>query len=327
MAALTPQRLAQAAYLYYVKDMPQADVARVLGVSRSNVSRMLSAAREQHLVRFEIDYPTARDSDLEAAVLAEYASTGLREAMVLQTDSLDAPAAGVGALLAVCRGAGEWLSGSLRNGQTVGLSWGHTLQTLVDSAKFDRHWDVQVVQLMGVATLDSRHSGHDLVRDLAERVGGTYAYFNAPAVAPSREVARSLESSPLVAAALSRARGVDLAVVGVGAFNTDSSRTFLMEVAQATSADVEEAQARGVVGQVCGRFFDSEGDQVDLALTERVLSIDLDDLRSIPAVVVVAAGDDKAVAVRGALRGGLARTVIIDSTLARGLLSGQPGRT
>lgn len=325
MAALTPQRLAQAAFLYYVKDMSQAEVARVLGVSRSNISRMLSAAREQHLVRFEIDYPTARDHSLESDLLATFGASGLQEAIVVETDSLDdGPESGVGSLLSVCRGASEWLSTAFRPGQTVGLSWGSTIQTLVDSARFDGHWDIHVVQLTGVATFDPKRSGHDLVRDLAERVGGTYSYFHAPAVAPTKEVARSLEGSPLVASALSQAKAVDLAVLGIGAFDVGSSATFLKEIAEATPEDIKQAKARGVVGQICGRFFDARGEQVDLPLSERVLSIDLDDIRALPLVIVVAAGESKAQALHGALTGGLTNVVVVDSPLARALLSVAP---
>ena len=39
--------LVKAARLYYLEDRSQADVARALGVSRSSVSRILAAAREQ----------------------------------------------------------------------------------------------------------------------------------------------------------------------------------------------------------------------------------------------------------------------------------------
>lgn len=318
MPALTRQRLAQAAFLYYVEGLSQEQVSRQLGVSRSNVSRMLTSAREQKVVRFEIDYPTVRNHSLESAVQARFSSTRLRSALVLE---VDADAVGVGAMLAVCRGASEWLSGVLRNGQTIGLSWGRTIQTLVDSAHFDGRWDVNVVQLSGEASLDPARSGHDLVRDLAERIGGRYSYFNAPAVAPTREVAASLAGSPLVASALRQARAVDLAILGLGAFNAESSRLFLSEVAEASAEELAEAGAKGVIGQICGRFFDATGTQVDIALTERVLSIDLPDLRRIPSVAIVAAGSAKAEALASAVVGGLADVIIVDSALARDLVA------
>ena len=94
MPALTRQRLAQAAFLYYVEGLSQEQVARQLGVSRSNVSRILTSAREQKVVRFEIDYPTVRNHSLESAVQDHFASTRLGTALVLE---VDADAVGVGA--------------------------------------------------------------------------------------------------------------------------------------------------------------------------------------------------------------------------------------
>lgn len=320
VTALTPQRLAQAAFLYYVENMGQDQVSRVLGVSRSNVSRMLTAARELNLVRFEIDYPLVRNYALEAAIQAKFGNTGLRDTIVVDADSEGAQS-DVGALLAVSRGASQWLSEVLRNGQTLGLSWGRTIQTFVSSAYFESRWDVNVVQLAGVASLDPQRSGHDLVRDLAERVGGKYSYFNAPAVAPTKEVARSLEGSPLVALALQQARSVDVAILGVGTYNEETSRKFLEEIAEATAAELAEASDKGVVGQICGRFFNREGQQVDIALAQRVLSIDLPDLKKLPVVAILAAGYGKAEALTSAIRGGLAHVIVIDSALGRGILA------
>ena len=322
MPALTRQRLAQAAFLYYVEGLSQEQVSRQLGVSRSNVSRMLTSAREQKVVRFEIDYPTIRNHSLESAVQARFAATRLSSALVLEVDD---DAVGVGAVLAVCQGASEWLSGALRNGQTIGLSWGRTIQTLVDSAHFDGRWDVNVVQLSGEASLDPARSGHDLVRDLAERLGGRYSYFNAPAVTPTREVAAAMARSPLVASALRQARSVDLAILGLGAFNEESSRRFLAEVAEASPEELTEAEAKGAIGQICGRLFDAAGRQVDTALTDRVLSADLPAIRSNPSGAIGAAGSAKTAALASAVVGGLADVIIIDSLLARDLLAYSAG--
>jgi DNA-binding transcriptional regulator LsrR (DeoR family) len=80
-----------------------------------------------------------------------------------------------------------------------------------------------------------------------------------------------------------------------------------------------------VIGQICGRFFDVTGAQVDIALTERVLSIDLPDLRTIPSVAIVASGRTKARALASAVLGGLADVIIVDSALARDLLTFSAG--
>lgn len=222
-------------------------------------------------------------------------------------------------VLSVARSAAEWLGGNLRDGQTLGLFWGGTIKTMVDVARFDRTIDAHVIQLAGEWSNDPRQSGHNLVRDLAVKLGGRYTYFNAPAVAATPADADSLLAGPHVANSLAVARSADVSVVGVGAFLTGTTRMFL-EQAHATAEEIAEAQRKNVVGQLAGRFFDGSGTQVELALHRRLVSLDLDEVRQVKTIVVIASGAGKEMAVRGALRGGLVDVLITDTALAQTLL-------
>ncbi|WP_334173062.1 sugar-binding transcriptional regulator [Sinomonas sp.] len=317
MARLSAERLAHAAFLYYVQGMSQMEVAHALGVTRSNVSRMLSAAREQYIVRFEISYPLDRDPLLEQRLLSRFSHDGVREVVVVP-----ARETGVGreshGLLAVGQAACNWLDRNLKDGQVLGLSWGRTTEAMVDSAHFSRRVDVEVVQVAGELSIDSRFSGHDLVRNLAEKLGGRYQYFNAPATTPDEATASALSQTQQVAQALSAARASDVAVLGIGQYGMGSSELFLQR-AGASAAELKEAQDHGAVGQISGRFYDSEGRQLDLAVNRRILSLDLEDLKQIPTVVGVASGERKAQAVRAAIRGGLVHVLVLDSPLALAL--------
>ncbi len=309
-------RLAQAAFWYYVQDLSQEEVARRLGTSRSNVSRLLRAARERGIIKFEVVYPTRRDLRLEEALRARYA---LNDVIVAT-----APSNGAGGpkttLLAAARAGADWLGSRLQDGDLLGLFWGGTVQALVDAAHFDHRVDAHVIQLGGEWSNDSNRSGHNLVRDLAVKLGGRYTYFNAPAFAPTAEAADAILDGPQIRALLDLARSATLAVVGVGAFLTDTTRMFL-DQANASPEEVAEAEQRGVVGQIAGRFFDADGGQVDLALHHRLVSLDLAEVRRIETIVVVASGTSKVRAVQGAVRGGLVDVLVVDAGLASALLT------
>ena len=64
------------------------------------------------------------------------------------------------------------------------------------------------------------------------------------------------------------------------------------------------------------------------AVADRLITLDEDALRAIPEVIAVVSGASKADAVRAALRGGLAQSLVVDSELARALLrqDEQPSR-
>jgi deoxyribonucleoside regulator len=324
--AASSSRLAYAAYLYYVHDLDQSEIARRLGVSRSNVSRMLTSARELGIVRFHVVYEPTREHDLEEALVARFGSGRLEEALVVRPPAEDdraEHASEVGlapSTLALSEAVVEWLSTHLAPGQRLGLSWGGTLQAIVDAAHFDHPIDVHVVQVAGELSLDPRHSAHDLVRDLATKLGGHCTYFNAPAVLGSAEDLSRFRRSPQVAEALELARGVDVALLGIGAFGVGTSGLFL-DHSRATPEELSEATARGVVGQMAGRFFDADGHQADLALHQRVLSVELDDLAKVPTVVAAATTAAKARAVSAALRGGLVSVLACDAALAEAVLA------
>lgn len=317
MVRLSPERLAHAAFLYYVQDLSQMEIAKQLGVTRSNVSRMLTAAREQYIVKFEIAYPLNRDPAMEQRLLAKYSGEGVTEVVVVPGRETGVGTASHG-LLAVGQAGCDWLDKNLRDGQTLGLCWGSTVEAMVDSAHFNRRVDVEVVQLAGELSIDSRFSGHDLVRNLAEKLGGRYRYFNAPATTQDEATAASLMKTEQVANSLALGRTSDVAVLGVGQYGMSSSDLFLQRAA-ASDDEIREAVELGAVGQISGRFYDREGKQLDLSINRRIISLDLDDLRDIPTVVTVASGDHKTEAVSAAIKGGLVNVLIVDSALGQAL--------
>lgn len=309
------ETLAQVAYWYYVQELSQDDIAARIGVSRSQVSRFLRAARQQRVVRFHIQFPTIRHADLEESVRQRFQGTPLREVIVARTPSASGVDSAEAGLISIARAAADWLPRHLEDDMILGLSWGGTIQMVVDLIEFSRPIDVRVVQLAGEISLDPRHSGHDLVRDLADRVGGRRNYFNAAAVLPSPELARALVDSPHVREALKLARASNVGLFGIGEFNRGTSKTFL-DQADITDAERREARAKGAIGQVCGRFFDRAGQQVDLELHQRILSVSIDELRQIPVKVVVASGAEKRDPTIAALSGGLINVLIVDEALA-----------
>ncbi|HVH94230.1 MAG TPA: sugar-binding domain-containing protein, partial [Nocardioidaceae bacterium] len=81
----------------------------------------------------------------------------------------------------------------------------------------------------------------------------------------------------------------------------------------------------GPVGDACCRFFDAVGRPIRGVVHDRVLAVELDDLRRIPMVMGVATGAEKSAGVLGALRGNVIDGLITDAGLALTLLSGPSG--
>jgi DNA-binding transcriptional regulator LsrR (DeoR family) len=307
-----PVLLAKAARLYFLDDRSQDDVAAILGTTRSNVSRMLKQARDLGIVEIRIVDPAGRDQELERALRDRF---GLRDARVLEV------AAGTDVLSGVGRLAARWLDETLRDGQVVALSWGQTLQAMVRATDGVARRDVEVVQLVGgLSALDSALTGQELVRELSERMGARHRYLHAPALFGSAEALTVMLHEQAIADALDAAKAADVAVVGIGAAGLGSSRA-LLDALALSPAQRAQFDAAGPVGDVCGRFYDLSGQEVDSVVNQRVLAVTLDDLRAIPTVAGVAAGPEKAPGILGALHGRIVDVLICDQAAARLVLA------
>jgi DNA-binding transcriptional regulator LsrR (DeoR family) len=304
--------LIKAARMYFLDGRSQDDVARALGTSRSNVSRMLTAARAQGIVEIRVHDQTSREKDLEQALQERFELSHVRVAAFRP---------GVDALAAAGDLAAQWLDESLRDGHVLGLSWGTSLQAMVESFSVDQPRSVEVVPLVGgLSTADSLVAGQELVRELAGRLGATYRYLHAPALLRSETARDALLAEPTVADVLQRAQTADIAMVGIGAVGTGSSREMLDGLGLSAS-ERQSFFAEGPVGDTCCRFFDAAGRAIRGVVHDRVLAVELDDLRRISTVIGVATGPGKAPGVLGALRGGLVDGLITDASLALALVS------
>jgi hypothetical protein len=88
------------------------------------------------------------------------------------------------------------------------------------------------------------------------------------------------------------------------------------------SADeLAELVGAGAVGEIGSRFFDCAGQPCDTAFDRRLVALDLRQLRAVPLVIGVAAGQHKAAAILGAVRGGYLKALVTDDLTASAVLA------
>jgi DNA-binding transcriptional regulator LsrR (DeoR family) len=305
--------LVQVARLYYRDNLSQAEIASRLDTSRSNVSRMLTAAQARGIVEIRIHEQVPRDFALEDGLVERY---GLRAAVVASRDHrYDVrPLDRVGEL------AWGWLRERLTDGTTIAMSWGEALQSVVMAAPPQVQSSTEVVQLLGgVSARASLVTGQELVRELASRLGASYRYLHAPAAFHSSTAREVPMQEPSIVEALDSARDAQLALVGIGNVSHGSSAAILQAVS-ATGQELADFEAAGPVGDIAGRYFDAAGTPIHGSVDDRILALSLEEIAAIPTVVAVAAGPDKQRAARGALTGRLVDVLVCDAALAESLV-------
>ena len=221
------ERLAQAAFWYYVQDLGQDEVARRLGTSRSNVSRLLRAAREQGVVRFEIAYPLNRNRAWSSGCSTPSRRPTFERSSWPATPSTRTARPPRSRCLHRRQGRGRVAAGQPEGRQHPGPVLG-------------RH-DQDAGRCGPVRPQDRRArraAGRRVEQQPALRrprpgprpgpkLGGRHTYFNAPAVAASAAEAAALAGGSQVGNALALARSADVAIVGIGSFPTGTTEQFL----------------------------------------------------------------------------------------------------
>jgi DNA-binding transcriptional regulator LsrR (DeoR family) len=278
---------------FYMDGASKSDIAEQLGLSRFKV---------------ELDYRGDLDLDLSVRLAAAY---DLRHCVVVDSAVDD----GAAARAALGRAAAKLLREIVEPDDVLGLAWARSLMAMRDA--LTRLAPCPVVQLTGALSRpDVDESSIELVRDVARISGGPASYFYAPMILPDPATTKALRTQPEVARAISRFPDVTKAVVGLGAWAAGQST-----VADAvTEAERREMYALGVRAELCGVQLDAAGEAVITALTDRLIGIDAAGLQAIPDVIAIAYGPSKAEAVRAALRGGWATSLVTHAALARELL-------
>ncbi|WP_379659789.1 sugar-binding transcriptional regulator [Pseudonocardia aurantiaca] len=300
---------ASVARRYYLDGRSKVEIAEEFELSRFKVARLLDDARASGLVRIEIGHPGTVDVDLSGRLMT---ALGLKHCVVTDTpdDHPESLREHLGAA------AADLLTEIITPDDVLGLSWARSVSAM--AAALHRLATVPVVQLTGaLARPGVDDSSIEVVRDVARVAGGPAYFFYAPMAVPDATTAQALRRQPEVAQAFSRIDTVTCAVAGVGAWTPEQSTLY-----DATSeAERRELARQGVCAEISGVLVDSDGAPVPSSLTERMIGITAEQMRTVPEVIAIVYGTAKVEAVLAAVRGGMVDSLVTHSTLAEALIS------
>ncbi len=305
------QLMAQVAKLYYEESLTQQAIAEQLNLSRQKVSRMLLRAREEGIVRISVFDPLPANRELERE-LQEI--SGLRQVVLVGGEGLEEET--LRRRIGVA--AAEFISQTIVDGQEVGIGWGRTLAALVNALPKAHKKDVSVIPLVGgIGELAPAFQVNELARRLAEVFGGSYRFFHLPAFTYDQEVWETLMRTKEVASISEHWTRLNPAIVGIGHVELQHASTMFFGD-YIPPVHLAQLEAKGAVGDICGRFYDIRGNPVTVGAG--VIGISISDLAAVPERIAVAGGLEKTRAILGAIRGGLISTLISDTATARAIL-------
>ena len=301
---------ARAIWLYHVEGCTQNEIATQLGINRVMVVRLLADARRRNEVRISISAPLTELLLLEREMETRF---GINRVIVAPFADPEADPVKV-----IAAAAGNFISGEMKAGMTVGVGWGRTLFNTLPFITGATLEDFRVVSLLGGIAAARRFNPAEFAWQFAELFQGEGFLIPAPAVVDSPETKYALLERCGLSAIFEMADNLDVALLSCGGI---SSLTTSYRTGYLSEADRRSLIEAGAIGDVLYNFIDEHGDLVAHEVNNRVISVNLARLRRTPERVLISGGKDKLVALRAAIRTVAPTTLILDEQTALALLA------
>jgi len=298
------------AWLYHFEGLTQSEIAQGLELPRSRVIKLLRDALNSGTVSVQLSDPRYNGLKIELELKRRL---GLKDAFVIPT-----PKQPQALVRLLGRAAAAYLPKIVRNGMTIGTAWGAALLETAKQFRPLSRRDMTVAMLMG-GTPDSipEVNPSDVARLFAERLNGRMYYLCAPLVLEDPALRVLLLKDKSIRTPLVLARASNIALLGAGGTHPDATLTSTGVI---SGAQLAELRAKGAVGDLLGRFYDLGGAPIRTELDDRVVGLELADLRQIALTVLVAGGPHKVMPITGAIRGRYINTLVTDEATAQALL-------
>jgi deoxyribonucleoside regulator len=303
-------KVIEAAKLYYLLDYNQNEIAKILGVSRPTVSRLLQQAKSDGIVKISIMDPTENIENLASQLEKKFQ---LKKAIVASIPQYEDH------IIKNYLGerASAYLDEILKDGDIIGVTWGTTLYHIAIELKQKFVKNVQVVQLKGgVSHAETNTYASEILYLFGKAYHTTPLHLPLPAIVDHIVVKQAMEADRHIRRILEMGKQANIALFTIGSIKTDS---LLFQLGYFTDSDLESLDGKAV-GDICSRFFDKDGQICNESLNERTLGVNLDELRKKEYSIVVAGGPNKIDGIYGALIGKYANVLITDQFTAKFLL-------
>jgi DNA-binding transcriptional regulator LsrR (DeoR family) len=299
----------RAAWMYFIEQMTQNEIAEVLGVGRVTIVRMLAEARARNEVKIAIESELSELIKLERALERTF---GIQQAFVAPLSTSEADP-----IPAIAAKTGAYLSEAMKSGMRVGVGWGRTLFSSLSFITPKSLSDFKVISLLGGVGVARQINPAEFAWRFAQTFQGEGYLIPAPAVVDSVETKVALIERCGLQDIFRMTDDLDAVLLSIGGIR---SATTFYRGGYLKEAQREELIARGSVGDLLFHPFDINGQIVDHPINGVVMSVDVDRLRRAPLRILTSGGSEKIEALLGAMNLIAPTVLITDEESARRVL-------
>lgn len=280
-----PYLLYKIACYYYQDGLMQEEIAEIEQISRSQISRYLSRARELGIAQVSVSLPEA--PDIKALEMRLEEGLGLERVVV-------APCAvhrEHARTHAIASSASVHLTEAFQDAHVIGFGWGRTIyETSLQLPYRKGTQNTLYVPLIGVAGVnDPSFQINTIIDRIAERQKGQGYFLTLPTFRQKKIPVAGIDSAR-IKKLKNYWKVLDVAVFGLGTIR-QSERFMGEEAWPLYNQKVRNSKAEG---EILSQFFYQDGRLLDYGEADYIqLAFDLHQLREVPVTVCLAGGSEK----------------------------------
>lgn len=299
----------RAAWMYFIEEMTQNDIAQQLGVGRVTVVRLLTDARERNEVKFSIQGGLQECIEVARELEKRFQ---IDEVIVVPMSNPEADATGP-----ISTATGMFLNEIVTPGLRIGVGWGRTLLESLSYISEVATPDMAVVSLLGGITKVKQFNPSEFAWRFSNLFQADCYLMTAPAIVDSPATKKALIDNCGLGEVFERAQTLDAVLLSVGDLDVEGTpyrNGFVSESVRSAMV------AQGAVGETLFNYFDAKGKPVKSAISGCVMAVPLKTIVDTPKRIIASGGLRKAEALLGAIRMVRPTVLVTDEFAARRIL-------
>ena len=299
------KQMQEVAILYYEKKHTQHEIAQIMNLSLQTVSKLLNDSIRENILEIKIHNPEITCTDLEQAICSKFK---IKNAVICGVSVTDESLS----RLITVKKAADYIRPLVKRGnQKIAISWGRTIQMLIDEFQKVSTSDNIVFPLFGATDQEQAYFlSNELARSFADKINAQIKYAWFPYKPDCIDDSNLFKKTSYYQKLHELWNDIDIAIVGIG--NSDIIQTFGKVFGYSE-------KCLSAIGDISTHFFNAQGEFVELY--KNTLCASKENLKNAKETIAVACGDDKAEAIVGALYTQTIDTLITDEYTARKILS------
>ncbi|MCL5071394.1 MAG: sugar-binding transcriptional regulator [Actinobacteria bacterium] len=301
------------AKLYYEQNCNFNQISEKLKISRYKIYRIIKKAKDTGIVKIIINTPSKSLIDLETRIETLYR---LKRAIIVQNEGLPSEEL----KYKIGQAAGELLIEILEDGDILGVSWGSTVQKILNFLTLRVNKKVDIVQLSSGSHLSGLDiMCHELSRQLAERFNSKPYLLFSPEIAKNKKMKDLLLEDDSIKKTFALFDKLTIAIFGVGPLTLEELER-LSNYGQITENEARTLLENKAIAGIFSNYIDSEGRICDEKLASRAITMPIQKLKEIPYSILLAGGAQKSESILAAIRGGYVNVLVTDEKAIKEIL-------